>query len=161
MVVTLERLAPPIEPTAERRPGTVPGVLPRKPARVMPSEAAALVAQAIAAGTGDPRRAAERLLAAADRDQDRLERAASLLIQRLKLCSNDCEATLALRIAVPSLAAAPYPDGPWRWDQRLSPRRIRATRRRAARRRFWEGRNPTRRTPAEVHPGTPLDQEGM
>jgi hypothetical protein len=70
----------------------------------MPSDAAALVAQAIAAGTGDPRRAAERLLAAADRDQARLERAASLLIQRLKLRSNDFEATLSLRIVERALA---------------------------------------------------------
>jgi hypothetical protein len=98
------------------------------------------VAQAIAAGTTDPRQAAERLLAAADRDRERLELAASTLTQRLTRRSDDFEATLALRIVERALAAAPYPDGPWRWHQRLSPRRIRATRRRAARRRFRDGR---------------------
>lgn len=147
MVLTPERLAPPTEPNVEPRHATVPGTRPGRPARVVgPSDADALVVQAIAAGTTDPRRAAERLLTAAGRDRDRLERAASVLIQRLKLRSDDFEATLALRIVERALAAAPYPDGPWRWQQRLSPRRIRATRRRAARRRFTDGRLPTRRT---------------
>jgi hypothetical protein len=140
MVLTPERLAPPTAPKLDRRPETVPGPHPRRSARVTSSDAGALVAQAIAAGTTDPRRAAERLLAAADRDRQRLERAASLLIQRLKLRSDDVEATLALRIVERALAGAPYPDGPWRWHQRLSPRRIRATRRRAARRRFQDRR---------------------
>ena len=146
MVVTPERLAPPIEPKADSRHGTAPGPRPRRPARATASDADALVAQAIAAGTTDPRRAAERLLAAANRDRERLERAASALIQRLTLRSDDFEATLALRIVERALAAAPYPDGPWRWHQRLSSRRIRATRRRAARRRFRDGRLPTMRT---------------
>lgn len=140
MVVTRERLAPPIEPKADPRHGTVPGERLRRPARVTPSDADTLVVQAIAAGTTDPRRAGEALLAAADRDPERLERAVSVLIQRLKFRSDDFEATLALRIVERALAAAPYPDGPWSWRQRLSPRRIRATRRRAARRRFRDGR---------------------
>lgn len=142
MVVTPERLAPPIE--AKPKPGReiVPGRRPGRPARVTAPDADALVAQAIAAGTADPRRAAERLLAAAQGDRERLKRAASVLIQRLQLRSNDLEATLALRIVERAVAAAPYPDGLWRWHQRLSPRRIRATRRRAAGRRFRNGRQP-------------------
>ena len=119
-----------------------------------------LVAQAIAAGTADPRRAAERLLTAADRDRERLERAASVLIQRLTLRSNDLKATLALQIVERALAAAPYPDGPWRWHQRLSPRRIRATRRRAARRRVRGGRQPTKR-PRPGLTRAHIDQEGV
>ena len=160
MVMSPERLAPPIEPKAAPRHGTVPGTRPGRPARATPSDTDALVAQAIAAGTADPRRAAERLLAAAGRDRERLERAASVLIQRLTLRSNDFEATLALRIVERALAAAPYPDGPWRWQQQLSPRRIRATRRRAARRRFRDGRHPMNRH----RPGlsrAQTDQEGV
>lgn len=129
MVVTPERLAPPIEPKAAPGHGGAPEAHPGRAARVTPSDAEAFVAQAIAAGTADPRRAAERVLTAADGDRERLERAASMLIQRLQRRSDDFEATLALRIVERALAAAPYPDGPWRWQQRLSPRRIRATRR--------------------------------
>ena len=160
MVATPERLAPPIEPKAEPRQRTMPVTRPGRPARVTVTDADALVAQAVAAGTADPRRAAERLLADADLDRERLERAASVLIQRLSLRSDDFEATLALRIVERALAAAPYADGPWRWQQRLSPRRIRATRRRAARRRVRDGRQLARRprpglTRAHMH------QEGV
>jgi hypothetical protein len=160
MVVTPERLTPPIEPRAEPRQGTGPGARPRRSARVTPSDADCLVAQATAAGTADPRRAAERLLATAHRDRERLGRAASVLIRRLQVRSDDFEATLALRIVERALAAAPYPDGPWRWQQRLSPRRIRATRRRPGRRRFREGRQPMK----QPRPGltrAPIDQEGV
>ena len=143
MVVSPERLAPPIEPKVA--PRHVAGTGLGRPGRATPSDTDALVAQAIAAGNADPRRAAERLLAAACQDRQRLERAASVLIRRLQVRSNDFEATLALRIVERALAAAPYPDGPWRWQQQLSPRRIRATRRRAARRRFREGRHPMNR----------------
>ena len=160
MVVTPERFASPIEPKAEPRHRTVPGARPWRPARVTPSDADTLVAQAIAAGTTDPRRAAERLLAAADRDREGLELAASALVQRLTRRSDDFEATLALRIVERALAAAPYPDGPWRWQQRLSPRRIRATRRRAARRRFRDGRQPTVRTRPTVTRAH-MEQEGV
>ena len=139
MVMSPKRLAPPIEPKAGPRHESVPGPRPGRPARVTPPDADALVAQATAAGAADPRRAAERLLAAARGDRERLEQAASKLVQRLQLRSNDFEATMALRIVERAVAAAPYPDGPWRWHQRLSPRRIRATRRRAARR-FRSGR---------------------
>jgi hypothetical protein len=124
MVVTPERIAPPIEPKADRRHGTVLRARPAGPVRVTPSDGDALVAQAIVAGTAEPRPAAERLLAAAGRDREHLDRAASVLIQRLKLRSDDFEATLALRIVERALAATPYPDGPWRWHERLSPRRI-------------------------------------
>lgn len=152
MVVTPERLAPPIEPKADPRQGTATGARLGRPTRVTPSDADTLVAQAIAAGTTDPRRVAERLLAAAGRDRDRLERAASTLIQRLTIRSDDFEATLALRIVERALAAAPYPDGPWRWHQRLSPRRIRATRRRAARPvQGWSQTNDT--DPPDIDPG--------
>jgi hypothetical protein len=160
MVATPKRLAPPIEPKAGPRQATVPGPRPGRPALVALTDADALVAQAIAAGAADPRRPADRLLAAADRDRERLERAASVLIQRLTLRSNDLEATLALRIVERALAAAPYPDGPWRWHQRLSPRRIRATRRRAARRRFRDGRQPTKR-PRPRLTRAHIDQEGV
>lgn len=158
MVATPERLTPPIEPKAEPRQRTVPVTRPGRPVPV--TDADALVAQAVAAGTSDPRRAAERLLAAADCDRERLEPAASVLIERLKLRSNDFEATLALRIVERAIAAAPYPDGPWRWHHQLSPRRIRATRRRADRRRFRDGRRRAIRprpglTRAHVH------QEGV
>ena len=124
MVVTPERLAPPVEPKAKSGLESVPGPRPGRPVGVTAPDA--LVAQAIAAGTADPRRAAERLLWAAKGDRERLERAASALIQRLQLRSDDVEATLALRIVERAVAAVPYPDGPWRWHQRLSPRRIRA-----------------------------------
>jgi hypothetical protein len=64
-----------------------------------------------------------------------LERNRSRLTRRLHLRSDDMAATLALQDVNRALAASPYPGGPWRWQERLSPRRIRATRRRAARRR--------------------------
>jgi hypothetical protein len=147
MVVTPERLAPRIEPKVASGHESASGARPGRPARITPSDAEALVAQAIAAGTADPRRAAERLLAAAGEDRARLERATSVLIRRLQLRSDDFEATLALRIVERALAATPYPDGAWRWQQRLSPRRIRATRRRAARRRFRDGRPNIRPRP--------------
>ena len=84
--------------------------------------------------------APERLAPAGDaadgEDRKRLRRARSLLSRRLHLRSNDFEATLALGIVERALATAPHPDGPWRWQHRLSPRpSIRAARRRAARRR--------------------------
>ena len=107
--------------------------------------AEALVAIAVAAGPADPAVAADRVYAAADGSRDRLNAAASLLIERLKRRSDDFEATLALRIVERALVRAPYPDGPWRWAQDLNPRRVRAAerrRRRAVRRRT--GR--TRRT---------------
>lgn len=85
----------------------------------------------------------ERLLAPAGRDPQRLLRARSLLIRRIRLHRDDFEATNALRIVERALAAAPYPDGPWRWQHRLSPRRIRAARRRAGRRRADPYRRPT------------------
>jgi hypothetical protein len=77
-------------------------------------------------------------------DPECLRRARSVLIRRLRLRSDDFEATLALRIVERALAAAPHPDGPWRWQQQLNPRRTRAVRRRAARRRA----DPYRRPPA-------------
>jgi hypothetical protein len=96
--------------------------------------AEALVAQAVAAGTADPGRAGERLLSAAGWDRKLLEEARSLLTRRLQDRSNDFEATPALRIVERALQGAPMADGPWRWQRQLSPRRIRATRRRARRR---------------------------
>lgn len=109
------------------------------------------MAQAIAAGTADPGRAGERLLAAAGWDRERLERARSLLIRRLQVRSSDFEATLALRILERALQRAPDRDGPWRWQRQLSPRRLRATRRRAARRRTRSyGRRRTRGTAAGI-----------
>ncbi|HKY75215.1 MAG TPA: hypothetical protein VJS45_03675 [Acidimicrobiia bacterium] len=88
---------------------------------------------AIAAGDEDPVLAAGRLLAAAGASRERLERAHLILIERLRSHSNDFEATFALRIVERALDEAPYPDGPWRWQHELSPRRMRATRRRRAR----------------------------
>jgi hypothetical protein len=94
-----------------------------------------LLARAIAAGAADPAQVAQRLLDAADRRVEPLRSARSTLTRRLQLRSNDFEATLALRIVERALAEARHPDGPWRWQNDLSPRRVRAARRRAARRR--------------------------
>jgi len=84
---------------------------------------------------------------AAEGSRARLSAAASILIERLKLRSDDFEATRALRIVERALARAPYPDGPWRWANDLNSRRVRATkrrRRRAARRRRTGPRLPSR-----------------
>jgi hypothetical protein len=97
-----------------------------------PVPAEALVVHAISAGTEDPRRAAGRLFVATDGSRDRLSRARSVLSERLHLRSDDAEATLALRIVERALAQTPYPDGPWRWQRELSPRRIRSANRRRA-----------------------------
>ena len=114
-----------------------------------------LVAIAVAAGPGDPGPAADRVYAAAEGSRDRLSAAASLLIERLKLRSDDFEATLALRIVERALARTPYPDGPWRWANNLKPRRVRAIkrrRRRAVRRRRAGPRLPSRATTRSAWP---------
>jgi hypothetical protein len=135
-------------------PGAAPAVTPTPapapaaaPARSGPLPAEELVALAVAAGTEEPDVAAARVLAAADKSRDRLSAARSLLIHRLKVRSSDLEATLALRIVERALVRAPYPDGPWRWAQSLSPKRRRAVerrRRRAVRRRRTGPRLPDR-----------------
>ena len=94
-----------------------------------------LVARAIEAGAADPAQAAQWLLDAADCRVEPLLLARSLLTRRLQIRSDDFETTLDLRIVERALTEAPHPDGPWRWQNALSPRRVRAARRRAARRR--------------------------
>ena len=133
--------APAITPTPAPAPPAPAGPSPRSPEE--------LVALAVAAGPEDPRPAADRVYRAADGSQARLSAAVSLLIERLKLRSDDFEATLALRIVERALARAPYLDGPWRWAHNLSHRRVRATkrrRRRAVRRRRAGPRLPNRAT---------------
>jgi hypothetical protein len=132
--------APSISPTK----GPAPALAP---AGTGPLPAEELVALAVAAGAADPGVAADRVYAAADGSRDRLSAAASLLIERLKLRSDDFEASLGLRIVERALVRAPYPDGPWRWAHDLDPRRVRAAkrrRRRAVRRRRSGPRLPDR-----------------
>lgn len=133
MVMTREStswLAPPGEDQGhearERSPSATRAVFTR------PVPAEALVVHAILAGTEDPQRAAGELFVAADGSRDRLSRVRSVLSERLHLRRADVEATLALRIVERALAQTPYPDGPWRWQRELSPRRIRAANRRRA-----------------------------
>jgi hypothetical protein len=131
--------APAITPT--------PAPAPPTPAGPGPPSAEELVALAVAAGPTDPGVAGDPEYAAADGSRARRCAAASLLIERLKLRSDDFEATLALRIVERALVRAPYPDGPWRWAHALSPRRMRAAerrRRRAVRRRRTGPRLPDR-----------------
>jgi len=112
-----------------------------------PLSAEELVALTVAAEPADPGAAADRVYAAANGSRDRLTAAASLLIERLKLRSDDFEASLALRLVERALVRAPYPDGPWRWAHDLNPRLVRAAkrrRRRAVRRRRTGPRLPDR-----------------
>jgi hypothetical protein len=127
MVTTLQSPAGTVAAPQELRdePGEPPPVLP--PALLTaPLNADTLVAQAMAAGSTDPRPAAERLLVTVGRSPERLGGARSILIRRLQIRSDDLEATLALRIIERAVADAPDPDGPWCWPLRLSPGRIRA-----------------------------------
>jgi hypothetical protein len=117
------------------------------PAWASPLAAEDLVVLALAAGCEDSGLAVDRIFAAADGSRDRLGAVASLLIERLKLRSDDMEASLALSIVERALVRAPYPDGPWRWAHSLRPRRLRAAerrRRRAVRRRRTGTRWPDR-----------------
>ncbi|MGH9282464.1 MAG: hypothetical protein ACRD0S_05955, partial [Acidimicrobiales bacterium] len=75
--MTRESLTRPIPPEQEqghepRKPS------PSRPRATGPRNADALVAQAVAAGTGDPGRAAERLLASAGGNREHLGRARSV-----------------------------------------------------------------------------------
>lgn len=143
MVMTRESLDQPGPAEGEHRhePSSAHPTAP--PTGPLPAEA--LVAQAVAAGTGDPRRVAELLLAAAGGSRERLSGTRLILSERLHLRSDDLEATLAMRIVERALAQAPYPDGPWRWQQQLSPRRIRAFVRRRARQARRRSAHPLRR----------------
>lgn len=129
--------APPEDPpplTPVPAPPLAPAPAPPRPAL----SAEELVALAVAAGSEDPGVAADLVFAAAEGSRDRLSAACSLLVRRLKLRSDDVEATRALRILERALVRAPYPDGPWRWAHHLSSRRMRTAerrRRRAVRRR--------------------------
>jgi hypothetical protein len=128
----------PWEAVPEGRPEITtlaPETAPESPG---PLTAEELVALALAGGAEDPDIAADTVFAAAGGRRDRLSAAASLLIQRLTLRSDDLEASLALRIVERALVRAPYADGPWRWAQNISPRRQRSAdrrRRRAVQRR--------------------------
>lgn len=140
--------APPAAAPGEQWPHSArDGASRSRPRRTAaPLAAEAPVAQTLAAGASDPPTAAW-LLAAAGGSRERLARARSLLSQRLHLHSDDFEATLALPIVERALAAAPYPDGPWRWQEHLHPRRTRAAirRRTRARRRAERARGLRRR----------------
>ena len=128
-------------PPAAAYPGGMPEPA-RAPAWRGPVPAEELVALAVRAASDDPGIAADRLYAAAEGSRDRLLAATSLLIDRLKRHCADFEATLALQILERALVRTPYPDGPWRWADNLSPRRVRAAkrrRRRALRRRSGPG----------------------
>jgi hypothetical protein len=117
------------------------------PAGVRLLSAEELVALALSAGSAEPAAAAGRVYAAADGSRARLTATASLLIERLKLRSDDFEASLALRIVEDALLRTPYPDGPWRWAHGLDRRRVRCAerrRRRAVRRRRSGRRLPDR-----------------
>jgi len=129
------------------RPAAVPVSAPETGAPSGTRTAEELLAVAVAAAAEDLDVAADTVFAAADGRRDSLSAAASLLIQRLKLRSDDLEASLALRIVEKALARAPYPDGPWRWAENISLRRQRNAdrrRRRAIRRRRAGPRLPDR-----------------
>jgi hypothetical protein len=136
-----------LAPPTEARAVPTPAPAPPAPAGSGPRSPEELVALAVAAGPEDPGPAADRVYTAAQGSRARLSAAASVLIERLKLRSDDFEATLALRIVERALTRAPHPDGPWRWADDLNPRRVRATRRRrrrAVRRRRTGPRLPSR-----------------
>jgi hypothetical protein len=118
-----------------------------------PASPEKLVALAVAAG-GNPDVTADVVFTAAHGRSDLLTAGASLLIQRLKLRSDDRDASLALPIMERALARAPYPDGPWRWAQNISPRRRRSAERRRRRelRRRVRRRGPTRKEWSNAYP---------
>jgi len=103
------------------------------PARPGPLTAEGLVALAVSVAPADLDVATDLVYGAADGSRGRLTAACSLLIHRLKRRSDDFEATLALRILERALVRTPHPDGPWRWADNLSPRRVRAVERRRRR----------------------------
>ena len=149
MTATTELVRPeaPRATVPDVRPAVIPVSAPETGAPSGALTAEKLLAVALAAATEDPDVAADAVFAGAHGRRDTLSAAASLLIQRLKLRSDDQAASLALRIVEKALVRAPYPDGPWRWAENISPRRQRSAdrrRRRAIRRRRAGPRLPNR-----------------